>query len=474
MDEAAVAGTPPSAPKAAPLAGAVSKSYRAYALTLLVAIYTVNFLDRQVVTLLLESIKTDLKLDDFQMGTMGGLWFALFYTFLGIPIARFADKGDRPWIITASLAIWSGFTLLAGAAWNFTVLAISRMGVGFGEAGCTPTAHSLIAEYFPKESRARAMAIYSMGISIGSLLGMALGGIIAGTWGWRVAFFVAGAPGLLLAVVAIFSLVEPRRATKFKPTATSPYLPIPQVMKVLMGKPTFWLFALGGAFIAAVAYSHAAFLTSFYLRNYGPEVTATAGQYGMTALGFLGLGMGLAAGIGGVAGSWLGGWWCDKFGRRDARQFAIPPLVAPFICLPVFWYLLTEHNIVLAMILLIIPNVGVAIWYGPVYGGVPGLVPPAMRATAVAILLFVINIIGLGAGTTLFGMLSDALTNNQLSGSGLDVQVCKTAVDAAARTCAAAAAEGLKSAIYWSTSVNGLAFVCFFLSRYTIRKDMES
>jgi predicted MFS family arabinose efflux permease len=474
MDEAAFAGAPPSAPKAAPLAGAVSKSYRAYALTLLVAIYTVNFLDRQVVTLLLESIKADLKLDDFQMGTMGGLWFALFYTFLGIPIARFADKGDRPWIITASLAIWSGFTLLAGAAWNFAVLAISRMGVGFGEAGCTPTAHSLIAEYFPKESRARAMAIYSMGISIGSLLGMALGGIIAGTWGWRAAFFVAGAPGLLLAVVSVFSLVEPRRAAKFKPSTTSPYLPIPQVMKVLMSKPTFWLFALGGAFTAAVAYSHAAFLTSFYLRNYGAEVAATAGQYGMTALGFLGLAMGLAAGIGGVTGSWLGGWWCDTFGRRDTRQFAIPPLVAPFICLPVFWYLLTEHNIILAMILLIIPNIGVAIWYGPVYGGVPGLVPPAMRATAVAILLFVINIIGLGAGTTLFGMLSDALTNNELNGTGLDVQACKTAVDAAAKTCGVASAAGLKSAIYWSTSVNGLAFVCFFLSRYTIRKDMET
>ncbi len=452
----------------------ITKTYRAYALGLLVAIYTVNFLDRQVVTLLLESIKEDLKLDDFQMGAMGGLWFALLYTFLGIPIARLADKGDRPWIMTVSLALWSGFTLLAGAAWNFVVLAISRMGVGVGEAGCTPTAHSLISEYFPKESRARALSIYSKGISIGSLLGMALGGIIAGTWGWRVAFFVAGAPGLLLAVATIFTLIEPRRALKFKSTAASPYLPIPQVMKVLGSKPTFWLFALGGAFAASVSYSHSFFLTSFYLRNYYPEVTATAAQFGMTQLGFLGLAMGIAAGVGGVIGSWLGGWWCDKFGVADARQFPMLPLIAPFICLPVFWYLIGQNNILLGMILLIIPNIGVAIWYGPVYGGVPGLVPPAMRATAAAILLFIINIIGLGGGPTLFGMLSDALTNNQLAGSGLNVEACKTAVDAAAKTCAGAAALGLKSAVYWSTAVHALSFACFFLSRYFIRKDMES
>ncbi|RYG28087.1 MAG: MFS transporter, partial [Burkholderiales bacterium] len=151
-------------------------SYRRYALALLVAIYTINFLDRQVVTLLIEPIKQDLHLTDFEVGAMGGLWFALLYTILGIPIARYADKGDRPMILTVSLTIWSGFTVVAGFAQNFFMLALSRMGVGVGEAGCTPTAHSLITDYFPKESRARALAIYSMGISIGSLLGMALGG----------------------------------------------------------------------------------------------------------------------------------------------------------------------------------------------------------------------------------------------------------------------------------------------------------
>ena len=468
MDGAPVSTAAPSTP--------MPVSYRRYALALLVAIYTVNFLDRQVVTLLIEPIKQELKLDDFQVGAMGGLWFALLYTILGIPIARIADKGDRPTILTISLAVWSSFTLLGGAAWSFVVLAISRMGVGIGEAGCTPTAHSLIADYFPKQSRARAMSIYAMGISIGTLLGMALGGIIAGSYGWRVAFYVAGAPGLFLAVLTIFTLAEPRRKTGFKPNAASPYIPIGQALRVLSRKPTFWLFALAGAFAASVAYAHSFFLTSFWLRNYYAEVAQAAQGFGMTPLGYLGVAMGLAAGIGGVTGSWLGGWWCDKFGAKDLRQFVTLPLLFPLIGLPAFWYLISISDINLAMLLLIIPNIGVAIWYGPVYGGVPGLVPPAMRATTSAILLFVMNIIGLGGGPTLFGMLSDALANGQLAASGLDVQACKTVVQDSPQfaTCAAASAAGLKSAVYLSTAVHALSIACFALVILTIRKDMES
>jgi predicted MFS family arabinose efflux permease len=450
-----------------------SKPYRTYALTLLVMIYTVNFLDRQIVTNLMEPIKNDLKLTDSQVGAMAGFYFALLYTIIGLPVARLADKGDRPWIMTISLAVWSGFTLVAAFAQNFLTLAISRAGVGVGEAGCTPTAHSLISEYFPKNSRARALAIYSMGISIGSLLGMALGGLIADVYGWRVAFMVAGAPGLLLAVLSAITLIEPRRRLKQMANAPSTYMPVPQVMKVLIHKPTFWLFALGAAFAASVSYAHSFYLASFFLRNHMPDLVAAAAQFGLKPMGFIGLAMGLAAGIGGVIGSWLGGWWCDKFGAIDKRQFAIPVLISPFICLPVFWYLCSIDNMVLAFILLIIPNIGVAIWYGPVYGGVPGLVPQPMRATTVAILLFIINIIGLGGGPTAFGWLSDLLTNNALAPSNLDVEACRTAVDETAKTCAAASASGVKGAIYLSTSVHVLSFACFFLSRYFIRKDME-
>ncbi len=477
--------TPAAAGLTSPLSSPMPPSYRRYALGLMVAIYTVNFLDRQIVTILIPDLKRDLNLTDTEVGAMAGLWFAILYTTLGIPIARWADRGDRPWILTASLTVWSGFTVLAGFAQNFITLAISRAGVGVGEAGCTPTAHSLLTDYFPKESRARALAIYSMGISIGSLLGMGLGGIIAANWGWRTAFFVAGAPGLILAALSALTLVEPRRTARLAAAqAAAKAKPISTVaaLKVLSNKPTFWFFALGGAFAAMVSYSHSFFLATYFTYTQPQGLTDAAAFYGIggnnAGLSYLGLGLGFAAGIGGVIGSWLGGWWCDKMGAKDLRQHATLPLIFPFIGLPVFWYVAQMEDMVLAMILMIIPNIGVAIWYGPVYGGVPGLVPPAMRATAAAILLFVINMIGLGAGPPLFGMLSDGFANWHLAQTGTDLTVaaCKTVAqdNPLFATCATNQIEGLRNAIYWSTSVHILSFICFALVTLTIRRDMES
>ena len=479
--------TTTAASDAAPAASApMPVPYRRYALGLLVAIYTVNFLDRQIVTILIPDIKRDLNLSDSEVGAMAGLWFAILYTTLGIPIARYADRGDRNIIMTVSLAVWSGFTVLAGFAQNFLMLAISRAGVGVGEAGCTPTAHSLLTDYFPKESRARALAIYSMGISIGSLLGMGLGGIIAANWGWRVAFFVAGAPGLVLAVVTALTLLEPRRASKLladqAAAKAANQITTKAAMKVLANKPTFWLFSLGGAFAAMVSYSHSFFIAGYFVYTQPQGLTDAAAFYGIggnnPGVAYLGLGLGFAAGIGGVIGSWLGGWWCDKFGAKDLRQFVTLPLLFPFIALPVFWYVAQMQDMVLAMILFIIPNIGVAIWYGPVYGGVPGLVPPAMRATAAAILLFVINIIGLGAGPTLFGMASDAFANWHLAqtGTGLDVAACKAIAPGASdfATCFAGQVEGLRNTVYWSTGILIFSWIAFALAIFTIRKDMES
>ncbi|OYX49821.1 MAG: hypothetical protein B7Y90_06055 [Alphaproteobacteria bacterium 32-64-14] len=478
---------PATAGSTSPSSSPMPVSYRRYALGLLVAIYTVNFLDRQIVTILIPDIKADLKLSDSEVGAMAGLWFAILYTTLGIPIARYADRGDRPLIMTVSLAVWSGFTLLAGFAQNFLMLAISRAGVGIGEAGCTPTAHSLLTEYFPKESRARALAIYSMGISIGSLLGMALGGIIAANWGWRTAFFVAGAPGLLLAVISALTLLEPRRASKLNAAqaaakASANHISLKDAMKVLSNKPTFWFLALGGAFAATVSYSHSFFLAGYFTYSQGRGLVDAAAFYGIggnnPGTAYLGLGLGFAAGIGGVIGSWLGGWWCDKFGAKDLRQFVTLPLLFPFIGLPVFWYVAQMDDMVLAMVLMIIPNVGVAIWYGPVYGGVPGLVPPAMRATAAAILLFVINMIGLGLGPMLFGVTSDAFANWHLAETGTDLTVtaCKAVAqdDPLFATCFTNQVEGLRNAIYWSTAVHALSLLSFAAAWFTIRKDMES
>jgi MFS family permease len=472
------AAAPPE-PRFAP----VSAAYGRYALGLLVAIYTVNFLDRQIITTIGESIKNDLRLTDTQMGALGGIFFAAVYTILGIPIARIADKRNRAWVMTISLTIWSGFTVISGLAKNYAVLAFARAGVGIGEAGCSPTAHSLLADYFPQERRATALAIYSMGISIGTLLGMAIGGIVAENYGWRAAFFVAGVPGLIFAVLAIFTLREPRsqlsRDAQNAANAAS-HMSLAMVFSALEKRPTFWLFAFGGALTAIVSYAHGQFFTPLFLRNYMPELTALAGQFGMAPapgkppLGFLSLALGLSAGIGGALGSWLGGVCADKLGARNVRNYALFPALIPIVSTPILWYAIGTNDMRVALVLLLVPNIAVGAWWGPVYGGVQTMVPPAMRAMAAAVLLFVINMIGLGGGPTLFGMGIDFMTNRYLAGTGLDVEACKTAVDAAKATCAAASAQGIKTTTYLSTAIIPLAMICFFASRWTVARDVAN
>ncbi|MFL5297430.1 MAG: spinster family MFS transporter [Phenylobacterium sp.] len=469
----------PSAPRFAP----VSASYGRYALTLLVAIYTVNFLDRQIITTIGESIKNDLHLTDTQMGALGGIFFAFVYTVLGIPIARVADKANRPWVMTISLAVWSGFTVISGMARSYAVLAFARGGVGVGEAGCSPTAHSLLADYFPQEKRATALAIYSMGISIGTLLGMAIGGIVAEHYGWRNAFLVAGVPGLVFAVLAIFTLREPRSALSRADQASANaahHIPLAMVFTALEQRPTFWLFALGGALSAFVSYAHGQFFTPFFLRNHTPELTALAGQFGMAPapgkppLGFVSLALGLSAGIGGAFGSWMGGRLADRLGARDVRNYALFPLLVPLVSTPILWFAAGTGNMALALTLLIIPNIFVGGWWGPVYGGVQSMVPPAMRALSAAVLLFVINMIGLGGGPTSFGITTDFMTNRYLAATGLDVGACKAAIGAAKATCAAASAHGIKTTVYLSTAIIPLSMLCFLASRWTIAKDMAA
>jgi predicted MFS family arabinose efflux permease len=455
----------------------VTPRYRTYALILLMLINAVNILDRMVITNLIEPIKEDLALSDAQVGAMAGFYFAIVYTVLGIPVARWADRGDRPRILALALTVWSGFSLLGGFAQNFAMLVVSRMGVGVGEAGCSPTAHSLLSEYTPREKRAVALAVYSIGSPIGVMLGMTLGAVVAETHGWRTAFLVAGVPGLILAVVALLTLKEPRRALKAAGAAAAraaEHVPTRAVLKVLRRKPTFWFFAVGSALYALVAYAHSHFLASYFVRNYTPELTELAAGFGMQPRGFLGTALGVASGIGGVVGSLVGGWFADKYGAKDLRAYALLPAVFPILSTPILWWALSTANLPLAFGLLIVPTIGHALWYGPVYGGVQGLVPPGMRATAAAVLLFVMNMIGLGCGPLLFGVANDAVTGGFLADAGLSIEACKTATDAAKAACGAAAAQGIRTTMLWSTAIMVLPMICFWLSRRTIRQDMES
>ena len=449
MVDATVAPPGVSAPEPA----RITTSYRRYALSLMLGIYVLNFLDRQVINILAEPIKRDLTLADWQIGMMSGLAFALFYTVLGVPIARFAETRNRPQIIAGALTIWSGFTALCGVAQNFVQLCLFRIGVGVGEAGCTPPAHSLITDYVPREKRASALAFYSMGVPLGSLIGMAMGGVIADAYGWRVAFLVAGLPGVVFALVTFFTLKETRSRLKADGVAASAAQPrFGQAMKHLAGKRTFWLLALAAALKSFISYGQAPFVASFFLRNHPDQVAALAASFNLQSVGFLGLALGIISGICGAISSILGGWIADKTAAGDVRNSVLAPGLAVLVSVPVFIFALQVSDARLALAILIIPYLLNYFWYGPVYGTTQGIVPPNMRATAAAVLLLVINLIGLGLGPLAVGLLSDYVAVGLKMGP----------------------ADGIRWALILASCFGVLSAGLFWMARKTIAQDMES
>ncbi len=439
---------------APPLVSPVSAAYRRYALTVLLIIYILNFLDRQIVSILAEPIKNELHLADWQLGVMTGLAFALFYTVLGIPIARFAETGDRPRIIAVAAGLWSVFTVACGFAQNFVQLVLCRIGVGIGEAGCTPPAHSLITDYTPKEKRASALAFYSLGIPLGGLLGLAMGGLIADAWGWRTAFLVAGAPGVLIALLAWATLKEPRRqqmnADLAALKASRP--DFRTAMAEIRGKRTFWLIAFAAAIKAFIGYGAAAFLAPFFFRNHAAELTVIAGDFGLGLTGFLGVALGIVLGLTGALGTWMGGQLADKYGARDLRAYVAIPAVSTFLGIPFYIAGLLADSAVFALIMFAFPPVLNTLWYGPGFAAVQGLVRPQTRATAVAVLLFIINLLGLGLGPLGVGAVSDFLSGPMGLGS----------------------AEGVRWSLMIFILFGALASALFWMARKTIREEMVS
>ncbi|MFN4177918.1 spinster family MFS transporter [Phenylobacterium sp.] len=378
--------------------------YRIVVLSILILAYTFNFLDRQILGILAGPIKQELGLTDSQLGLMGGLAFALFYTGLGIPIAWLADRWSRTWIMTGALALWSGFTALCGLAGGFWQLFLCRMGVGVGEAGGVAPAYSLISDYFPKEQRARALAAYSFGIPVGSALGILFGGLIAHAIDWRAAFVAVGLAGVALA--PIFRLVvkePPRGGMDSASAAQAPVVRAPAPasaggLAVLLAKPAFWLISLGAAASSVCGYGVAFWLPSFFERSLGMSLVDRSVFLGAMTL------------VGGVAGVWLGGWLGDRLGKARPAYYLLVPAVAFLIALPCFLLAIQAKSLVLAFVLFLIPTGLNLVWLGPVITAVQHLVPASQRSVASACFLFVNNLIGLGLGTWFFGAVSDALT----------------------------------------------------------------
>ena len=375
-------------------------------LWLLLIVYIFNFLDRQIVNILAEPIARDLNLSDTQVGLMTGIAFALLYTVLGLPIARYADRPstDRGKLIAGALAIWSVMTALCGLAQNYTQLLLARIGVGIGEAGCTPAAHSLIADAVPANRRASALAFYALGIPIGSLLGMLIGGYLADTIGWRKAFVFVGAPGILLAVAVSFLLRDPRRAgtllaqqERADATTARGTLSTGAAIKALMTSRAYVLLLFAGSTASFLSYGKGTWTAIFFQRTHGLSPSE------------VGFWFGVGGGAAGIFGTWLGGWLADRYGAVDRRKIMAAPAIGMAIAAPLAFvaYLMTDWWVSLAI--LMIPTVLNSLYFGPCYASAQGLVPLRARAMASAALLFFQNLIGLGLGPLFFGMLSDLL-----------------------------------------------------------------
>lgn len=370
------------------------KGYRRLVLAMLLIVYTFNFLDRQILGILAPAIKADLHLTDAEFGAVGGLAFAMLYSVLGVPLAYLADRTSRSWVITGSLAVWSAFTALCGTATGVGQLFLYRLGVGVGEAGGVAPSYALIADYFPPKSRARALAVYSLGIPIGLAAGTMLGAYIASAIEWRTAFYIVGFAGIVLA--PIFRLIVrdvPHRAAPAERT------PLATVFPLLARKPAFWLMAIAAGCSSLTGYGLALWTPSVLIRSFHFDLITT-GQF-----------MGSLLLIGGTIGVFAGGWFADRLGPADHGWYAKLPAIAWAITAPTFAAgMLFSGSPTLAWFLLLIPNALNILWLGPVTTAVQHLVPPHMRATASASFLLINNLIGLGVGPWLMGRLSDAMT----------------------------------------------------------------
>jgi MFS family permease len=361
-------------------------------LALLLVAYIFNFLDRQILGILAQPIKADLHLTDTEFGAVGGLAFALLYSVLGVPLAYLADRTSRSGVIAASLAVWSAFTALCGTATGYGQLFLYRLGVGVGEAGGVAPSYALIADYFPPERRARALAIFSLGIPIGLAAGTMAGAYIAAALDWRAAFIAMGIAGILLA--PILRLIVRDRVRN---GARDRGEPIGAVFPMLAKKPAFWLLAFASSASSLCGYGLALWTPSVLIRSFGLDLISTANF--LASLLF----------IGGCAGAFAGGWFADRLGRMDRGWYAKLPAYAWLASAPLFALGLMAPKLWIAWPLLLVANGLNILWLGPVVTGVQHLVPRPMRSTASASFLLINNLIGLGAGPLLIGGISDAL-----------------------------------------------------------------
>ena len=383
-----------------------TKQYRTFALLLLTLVYGFNFIDRQIMGILAPFIQKDLGLTNTELGLLIGLAFAVFYTFVAIPIAWLADRFNRVNILSIALATWSAFTALTGLANNFVQVALARMGVGIGEAGGSPPSHSIISDMYPKEERASALGVYSMGIPLGIMAAYfvtaSLMDVSEDQVNWRQIFIFLGLTGIALAVVVKLVLKEPvRGAMELTSGTTISKPPFLDSLKVLMRIPAWWAMCFGIAFGSFVSYAKSAFQTK-YLVTLDPS-------FDFQTLVII---LGIMNGTTYAGGAFFGARLADRWGKKDIRAYGWLPAIAMLLCLPVgiigWWVDSVEMHLVFATFALLL----LGIYLGPSFAIAQTLAPIHMRAMSTALFFFILNMIALGGGPTFAGWLMDVFGNN--------------------------------------------------------------
>lgn len=384
---------------------AYTNRYRYYVLALLTLGYVFNFVDRQVMTILIEPIKMEFGASDTQMGLLSGLAFALFYATLGIPVARLADRWSRRNVLAISMTTWSAVTALCATATGFWHLLLLRIGVGIGEAGGTPPSQSLLADYFPPEKRAFAQGILATAPNIGILVGLFGGALIAEAYGWRSVFLVFGIPGVLLAILIQLTIKEPLKVTA---SASEEGAGLFSTLGNIFRLPSFAHIMVGVGFTGIAGYGLGVWSPSFLVRVHNMSLV-DAGLY----LGLIGV-------FGGGLGTISSGLLVDRLARRDKRWQLWLPAIGIFLALPTqlaFLLWPAEHRLVMgdvdvpfALVFMALSAVFASFWIAPSYAAVQNLVPQYWRTQASALMLLAINLLGMGLGPLLVGMLSDLLS----------------------------------------------------------------
>ena len=382
-----------------------NKNYRTFALVLLTIVYGFNFIDRQIMGILAPFIQEDLNLTNTQLGLLIGFAFAVFYTVTAIPIAWLADRFSRVNILAIALATWSGFTALTGLANNFVQIGLARMGVGIGEAGGSPPSHSIISDMYPKEERASALGVYSMGIPFGIMAAFfataAIMGASSDEVDWRRIFIFLGVTGIVLAGIVKLVLKEPvRGAMEANDEKSLDKPPFFESLKTLLKIPTWWAMCFGIAFGSFVSYAKGGFQTKF-LVTLDPS-------FDFQTLVIL---LGIINGTTYAGGAFFGARLADKWGSRDVRAYGWLPAIAISLCLPIgvlsWWAPTVEMNLLFSTIFLLL----IGIYLGPSFAIAQTLAPIHMRAMSTALFFFILNMIALGGGPTFAGWLIDVFAS---------------------------------------------------------------